>query len=227
MMKKVLTSTLLSATILGAGLVVSGNVSAAGNADGSASTDASVSFIPGDPTKPIDPVDPTNPTDPTDPGDPGDTGNTGNLAIVYATDAISFGTDLTIPTSKATTVNAIDMLSLEVGDIRGTNAGWELDVAASDFVAKNGDVLTGAKVELGKGDVSVVDAAEGVKTAVSTGLTENDKAQAVLTAKDGIGSGITVDNIKKTDISLTIPTGVAKAESYSSTMNWTLKDAPK
>ena len=220
-MKKMLTGALLSATILGAGLAVSSNASAADLAQG-AKTDATVSFKAGDGTKPIDPVDPTKP--PVDPDNPG-TGNTGNLAIVYASQKIDFGTNFEIPT-KEMTYETKKTVSLEVGDVRGTNAGWALSVKAPEF--KSGtDVLTGAQIVIdASDDVSVHEAPVGTVTAVSKGVTVGADASVMLSAAKGTGSGITIDNLAAGKIKLVVPAGIAKAQAYSTTMNWTLSDVP-
>ncbi|WP_407879090.1 WxL domain-containing protein [Furfurilactobacillus entadae] len=43
-----------------------------------------------------------------------------------------------------------------------------------------------------------------------------------MNATDGNGSGITIDQMDPSAIKLTVPANVAKAEAYSTTMNWTL-----
>ncbi|WP_409021978.1 WxL domain-containing protein [Dellaglioa sp. P0083] len=222
-MKKGLTSALLATTILGAGLAVSSHVNAATLAEG-ASTDASVSFKAGDEGQVIPPVNPTDPTDPTDPGDGGNTGNSGNLAIVYATKTVDFGSDIEIPT-KALTVKSAKDLAIEVGDVRGTNAGWALSVQADQFKSGS-DELTGAVLSTGKGKVVVAEATAGTTTAVSNAVTDLTTAGVALNAVKNTGSGVTVDTLAAGDISLTVPAGVAKAEAYSTKMNWTLSDVP-
>ncbi|CAM2895411.1 WxL domain-containing protein [Dellaglioa algida] len=220
-MKKLLASALLSATVLGAGLAVSSNANAATLPDG-AKTNASVSFKAGDGTKPIDPVDPTDPTKP--PVDPG-TDNPGNLAIVYATQNVDFGEDLAIPT-QAMVYKSNKMVSLEVGDVRGTDAGWALSVKADDFKSGS-DVLKGAKISIDESkDVSVAGSAAGTVTAVSKAVADATTASVALNAVKGTGSGVTIDNLAAGSIKLAVPAGTAKAQAYSSTMNWTLSDVP-
>lgn len=220
-MKKLLASALLSATVLGAGLAVSSNANAATLPDG-AKTNASVSFKAGDGTKPIDPVDPTDPTKP--PVDPG-TDNPGNLAIVYATQNVDFGENLAIPT-KTTTIKSTKMVSLEVADVRGNNAGWALSVKADEFKSGS-DVLKGAKIMIDKSDdVSVPDSAAETKIPVSTPIADASTASVALSAAKGTGSGMTIDNLAAGKIKLVVPNGSAAAQAYSSTMNWTLSDTP-
>ncbi|KRK45459.1 WxL domain-containing protein [Dellaglioa algida] len=223
-MKKVITSVLLSATVLGTGLAVSSNANAATLEKG-ASTNAAVSFKAGDEGQVIPPVDPTDPTKPTDPGDNGNTGNNGNLAIVFATKDVNFGSNLEIPT-KALTVKSSDKVSLEVGDVRGTDAGWALSIQADQFKSGS-DVLTGAVLSIDKSDdVKVAEAQPSTVTAVSSAVTDATTASVALNAAKGTGSGVTVDNLAAGKIKLVVPAGVAKAQAYSTTMNWTLSDVP-
>lgn len=235
-MKKILTSTLLAATVLGAGLAVSGSASAAGTETSKASTNGSVTFVPGEGT---DPVDPTQPEVPTDPGD-GNTGGTddkGALAIVYATKAVSFGLDetkdgiytvsKTVPVSaKAQELKGSNFVSLQVGDVRGTSAGWTLSVSAKQFKSATSGDLAGAELTLGKGDNVFVGGvadkaavAGEVKNVIKDGGT-------VLSAAAGTGAGLNADKIHATDMKLTIPAGSAQAEAYTTTLNWSLLDTP-
>ncbi|CAM2895483.1 WxL domain-containing protein [Dellaglioa algida] len=239
-MKKILTSTLLAATVLGAGLAVSGSASAADSNStipDTANTAGSVTFVPGEGTNPIDP-NPTDP-DPTDPGDGGggETGHNGPLAIVYATKAVSFGLDeskdgnyavsKTVPVSaKAQELKGSNFVSLQVGDVRGTSAGWTLSVSANQFKSvKSGD-LVGAALFLGEGDNEFVGGAAGkaataheLKDAVGAGGT-------VLDAGAGKGAGLNADKIRADKMTLTIPAGSAQAEAYTTTLNWSLSAVP-
>ncbi|WP_409021977.1 WxL domain-containing protein [Dellaglioa sp. P0083] len=223
-MKNVLTSALLSATILGAGLAVSGSVNAADMTP--ASTATGVQFKAGDEGQVIPPVDPTDPTNPTDPGDNGNTGNSGNLAIIYATKAISFGTENEI-TANTVNLTSDKDVAVEVGDVRGTNAGWTLAVSSKQLAnADESEKLDGAAISLGAGAVSVGNGSTA-KHAVSSAIGDTTTSGVVLGATAGAGAGINVDNIKNTDVKLTIPAGVAKADiAYASTLTWTLSDTP-
>ncbi|MHC9533416.1 WxL domain-containing protein [Dellaglioa sp. L3N] len=221
-MKKVLTSALLSATILGAGLAVSGQVSADKVPD-PATTTTGVQFKAGDDETVIPPVDPTKPTDPTDPGD-GGTGNTGTLAIIWATKAISFGTENEIKTTEDVLKSDKDV-AVEVGDVRGTDVGWNLSVKS--------DQLTGDKGEL-KGAVLSLDAGSNVVAsgtsapATTDELKDTTTSGVVLSAVEGTGAGVNVNTIAKDGVKLTVPAGSAEADvAYSSTLTWTLASGPK
>ncbi|MCZ2493109.1 WxL domain-containing protein [Dellaglioa carnosa] len=232
-MKKLLTSTLLSATVLGAGLVASSNVNADDVKEG-ASTATAVQFVGG--TDPIKPVDPTNPTNPTDPGDGGGTGNPGPLSIVYATKDISFGADNKI-TAAGYSIKAHDDIAVEVGDIRGNNKGWALSVKSdqfSDGATTNPQILEGAVISFEPG--SSVVANGGTSLAATTDIVKDTTVGGVPLKADGVvkdgankgktqGAGLNVDTIAKDKITLTIPANSAAADvAYKSTLNWTLSD---
>ena len=230
-MKKILTSALLSATILGAGLVVSSNVNAA-TVDQKATTNTDVKFVGG--TDPIDPVDPTDPTKPTKPTDPG-TGNQGPLAIIYATKDISFGQDNKITATKAT-LTADKNIAVEVGDVRGNNAGWALSVKSdqlSDGATTAPKVLKGAVISLAEGASVVANSGTSVKATTKalsdtiTGGVVLDAAGIIKDTGESQGSGINVDTIAKDGITLTVPAGSATADvAYKSVLTWTLSDVP-
>ncbi|KRK45458.1 WxL domain-containing protein [Dellaglioa algida] len=222
-MKKVLTSALLSATALGAGLVISGNVSAADAIKGAATT-TGVQFVADDGSQVIPPVDPTDPTKPVDPTDPG-TGNEGNLAIVYATKAISFG-DKNVITASTVNLKADKDVVVEVGDVRGTNAGWDLSVKSDQLTDGKTNTLTGAQLGLAAGKNVVANGGTSV-AATTAALADTTTGAVVLNAVKDTGSGINVDTIAKDGVTLTIPAGIAKADvAYASTLTWSLAAAP-
>ncbi|MHC9533417.1 WxL domain-containing protein [Dellaglioa sp. L3N] len=235
-MKKILTSALLSATILGAGLAISSHVSAATDPK-SEKTDGSVTFEAGtDPTKPVDPTDPTDPdVDPDDPdGGDGGTGEAGPLEIAYATKTVSFGTDKTVGdgsqddapavkiSSDKQTLYANHYVALEVADTRGTAAGWTLNASTSDFT--NGDeVLKGAELAFAPGAVTVANGGDSSTAASASAVTKTGTA---LSAGVDKGVGLTVDKIAADGATLTIPAGSAKVGTYTAAVTWTLTDAP-
>ncbi|MHC9536550.1 WxL domain-containing protein [Dellaglioa sp. BT-FLS60] len=236
-MKKILTSALLSATILGAGLAISSHVSAATDPQ-SEKTDGSVTFEAGtDPTKPVDPTDPD--VDPGD-GDPdggdGGTGETGPLEIAYATKTVSFGTDKTVGdgsqdnapivkiSSAKQTLYANHYVAVEVADTRGTAAGWTLNASASDFT-NDDEVLKGAELTFAPGTVTVANGGDQATAAKADTVVKTGTALSAVAGKDK-GVGLTVDKIAAADATLTIPAGSAKVGKYSAFVTWTLTDTP-
>ncbi|TWW12601.1 hypothetical protein LABALGNA3A7_14790 [Dellaglioa algida] len=237
-MKKILTSTLLAATVLGAGLVVSGSASAADVS--TATTDGSVTFVPGSGTKPIDPN--PNPTDPGDPGDggigEGGTGQTGPLAIVYATKAVSFGLDEskdgnyavseTVPVSAETQeLKGSNFISLQVGDVRGTSVGWRLKVSGNQLTSAKYGELKGARLSFEEGENTLVSGTKGTE-AVSVPVDNvfDEAGSTVLSATAGKGAGLNADKIHARSMTLTIPAVAAQADTYKTTLNWSLEDGP-
>lgn len=235
-MKKILTSTLLAATVLGAGLAVSGSASAAGTETSKASTNGSVTFVPGEGT---DPVDPTNPVDPTDPGDGGggETGDKGPLAIVYATKAVNFGLDetkdgqyavsQTVPVSaKSQDLKGSNFISLQVGDVRGTSAGWTLSVSANQFTSAKSGELAGATLLLGEGTNVLAGGATGTPAVAAQVDNAIGAGGTVLSAAPTTGAGLNADKIRADKMTLTIPAGSAQTDTYTTTLNWSLSDTP-
>jgi len=66
-------------------------------------------------------------------------------------------------------------------------------------------------------------------TAQNVDLATTDSTVAgvqVLGAKENNGAGVTVSNLNPDNIKLNIPANTAKAETYKTTLNWTMNDTP-
>ena len=208
-------------------MVASSNVKADDKKPDPATTTTVVQFKAGDEGQivpPVNPTDPTKPLKPTDPDYPG-TGNTGNLSIILATKAISFGDDNVI-TAGTVNLGADKNVVVEVADVRGTNAGWDLSVKSDQLTDGKTNTLTGAKIGLAAGKNIVGN--DGTSVAATTAaLADTTTGAVVLKAVKGTGSGINVDTIAKDGVTLTIPAGIAKADvAYASTLTWSLATAP-
>ena len=249
-MKKSLSSLVLAgALLLGAVAPVTANAAATPS---TGKTTTTVEFSK--PTAPVTPVDPNNPDKPvtTDPGK-GDNGGAtdpskaGDLAFLYVSKGINFGTHQSVTTTteaagqsfKAESVDSQDFgtgtpnanLVTEVSDARGTNAGWEVSVTASDLTGDNGSSITGASLQL-NGDTTnaankVVNTADDTITSNNKTLTTGGSAEMLYSAAEGHGAGTTAMQIAPGNISLSsLPVNV-KAGTYTGTLNWTLGDTPE
>ncbi|MFC6208276.1 WxL domain-containing protein [Levilactobacillus tongjiangensis] len=248
-MKKSLSSLVLAgALLLGAVAPVTAN---AATTPSTGKTTTSVEFTaPDAPTSPVNPTDPTTPLDPKTPdgGDNGgatDPSKAGKLAFLYVSEGINFGSHQSVTDKaaaagqsfKAQTVKTQDFgtgtanpnLVTEVSDARGTNAGWEVSVSASDLTGDNGSSITGASIQL-VGDTNsefVKNSAGDTITAGHPTLTTGGDGAVLYSAAAGTGAGISAMQIAPDDITLgTLPVNV-KAGTYTGSLNWTLGDTPE
>ncbi|MFL0439149.1 WxL domain-containing protein [Enterococcus mundtii] len=191
-------------------------------------------------------------------------GTTGPLSIVMAP-TMSFGTQ--VISNQDQTYNMVaEMANLsdgsgevpyvsfaQVQDLRGTNAGWDLQVSLSDFESETqNDVLTGAEIELVNSRIQYEGInAENAPESHSAGLKliPGEGARPVMTANQGKGAGASSvvwgnqqalnqqfadedfdpenDVVENEAIKLFVPGSTAKdATTYTSTLNWELTTTP-
>jgi hypothetical protein len=141
----------------------------------------------------------------------------------------------------------------QVQDVRGTNAGWDLQVSLSDFKSNTqNNILTGAEISLVDSFIryegnnpnnAPTNHAAGLK------LLPNGAARSVMTAAEGQGAGASsvvwgdqadlnaqltaegfdpeTDVVENKAIQLFIPGATAKdATTYTSTLTWELTSTP-
>ncbi|MHC9537427.1 WxL domain-containing protein [Dellaglioa sp. BT-FLS60] len=147
----------------------------------------------------------------------------GDLTLTHVSD-ISFGSkeisgsDITYPVDTVT-ANA------KVTDNRGSNAGWTVKVANTEFATDAKDALTAATFELtnssstnDNGDKYIATPAKSVK------LDGSGNAVDYSAAKANTGMGVTESNFA--DGALTVPGTTKKVKDtlYTSTLTWTLTD---
>lgn len=178
---------------------------------------------------------------PTDPVDPGDPGTDGPLSIDYASN-FNFGTQeitsadktyfaaATTLTDKTTRPNWV-----QVTDNRGTLAGWSLSLQASEFTngkTGTGSVLSGATLKLENGHIVSASDAAADQSVASVTLTPGTSSGTILGATAGKGAGTNLlvwgdDTTKASSVSLAVPGKTTKlADTYQSTLTWTLTDTP-
>lgn len=229
--------TVLTMVTLLSSYVLTGTYASATVAD-SATSNNSVDFLAGnEAVDPVDPKDPDNPNppspiDPTDPTNSG-TGNTGSLTINYASN-IKFG-DKKI-SGKDITYNGLNATpDIQVTDLRGTGAGWSLSAKTTGFANTSGKkVLRGAELSFKNGQVKAGSKANVSLVPVASNVVfNNDKFQAVMSAKKDAGKGTWINVWSGTDqnnenVQLKVIAGTAEANTeYTSTITWELADAPK
>lgn len=206
-----------------------------------------VTFLAGDgETKPVDPTNPDHPVDPNHPIDPDDpdnngTGNKGPLSLDYVTN-FNFGTHKISGQSQSYAAKNKNAF-IQVTDTRGTGGGWTLKATSDDFKDAKGNVLKGATISLGKGNL-VSTGSSMAPTSLATTLVPNESTK-VLTAKKDAGEGTWVDQLFKNSgsynekdenkedlgtnsvVKLNVVGGTAKATSYTNNVKWSLEDAPE
>lgn len=187
-------------------------------------------------------------------------GTTGPLSIVKAA-TMNFGSQ--VISNQDQTYNMVaEMANLadgsgqvpyisfaQVQDVRGTNAGWDLQVSLSDFTSNTqNNVLTGAEIEFVDSRIQYEGSnTENAPSAHAAGLTilPNGAARSVMTADEGQGAGASsvvwgdqadlnaqfadeeIETVTNNAIQLSIPGSTAKdATTYTSTLTWELTSIP-
>lgn len=145
---------------------------------------------------------------------------------------LSFGSN-TISTTDAT-LNASTTPTVEVSDLRGTNAGWSLTVAQGQqfntATDASGSALTNAALTVASTKVSsdsTVNTGNATLTPGTTtsGTTTNGAAGTVASASDGDGNGISTFTFGSS--TLAVPGATTKlAKAYTTTLTWNLGDTP-
>ncbi|MBC1403149.1 WxL domain-containing protein [Listeria booriae] len=161
------------------------------------------------------------------------TGNSGPLSIDYVPNFI-FG-DVSIGGGTTKVVDQNSNPFVQVSDHRGTGAGWSLKLAATPFINNDveGEELLGTEITLKNMIPEAVDA-NNVSGAPTTNEqtfgTSDMSSKVIMNAKgsDGMGSwkGKFQTLEGENSVELTIPTG-NKMGSYTSTLTWSLSDAPE
>lgn len=243
-MKKVIT--LSSAALAALTLVAVAAPAAVASAD---SVDANnwaskgtVSFTAPDPDTELPGV-----TDPENPGvtpEPGLPSVPGNFAIDYASD-FDFGTH-TIQGTNQTYYAKLDSKAQAAGysgtnfasmhDLRGTGDGWTMTVTqASQFNNGSADLTNATLTFSGAKGVNSGGGTE-VPTAKSSYTLVPGQAQQVLSDDSGTVGNYAVTYGATSDykgdevggpISLYVPSGSAKASTYTTTLNWNLASVPQ
>jgi hypothetical protein len=137
----------------------------------------------------------------------------------------------------------------QVQDVRGNNAGWNLQVSMSDFTSQTqNNTLTGAEIEFVGSRVQYEGInQENAPSSHTDGLVlrPNSAAVSVMTAEDGQGAGASsivwgdqadlnaqfadeeIEVVENDMIRLSVPGSTAKdATTYESTLTWELTSTP-
>ncbi|WP_203637600.1 WxL domain-containing protein [Levilactobacillus wangkuiensis] len=258
-MKKTLSTIVLaSALLLGTVAPVAANADTTDpTSTGNTATHVQID-APANMTNPVDPTDPSNPatnTDPTDstsPSNPADNGAkvSGPLTFLYVTKDMTFE-ETTSSISKAQTIPVKTITEstfmkdgtpnanfvTEVGDSRGTNAGWSVQVQSSQMTNASKDVLKGATVDFGtgvagtnNGDTTITNSADNAGiTANNVSLATDGATNApatIYTAAADHGAGATAFQLGTDKIALNNVAPNAKSGTYNGNLTWSLSNTP-
>lgn len=200
------------------------------SAEGSADSEATVSFEANtEPTAPVDPEDPNLPG--TGPG----TEMEGPLSLDYVP-TLDFGVHSitgNIETYEATDTRAY----IQITDTRGTAEGWAVSAQLSEFTSTTNvsNTLPGAVINFN--NASLITTQNNASAAPTTGnfaLTAGGSTAPVVTAGADTGMGTWVNRwfaadlggASNNNLTLTVNTANALAQSYEATITWTLTAAP-
>lgn len=117
---------------------------------------------------------------------------------------------------------------LKITDLRGSGAGWKVQVQMTDFVDSDNPalVLTGAKLELAPIGITANDTNNSTGVPSSNNIDVNDSLQTLIAANTGDGMGAwTADFASNNSAQLTIPAN-SKKGNYTTTITWVLSDTP-
>ncbi|PEH49554.1 WxL domain-containing protein [Enterococcus faecium] len=219
MKKTIFAAVFISTTLLAGASIVHAD-------DQNGTSIARIGLAQQDPDNPVGPIDPITPDDGDDnSNDP--TGNTGALRIDYISN-IDFGSQ-TI-SGKTETYHAqapATMTEAQVSDLRGTGAGWNLQVSydAETTGFKDGKkILNGAELTLPAG-TPIATAGNQSQAPSANSVTVNDSAQNIMTAASSTGLGTWADKMTTANVNLKVPSGNLTGN-YTATLVWTLTDAP-
>lgn len=154
------------------------------------------------------------------------TNSSGPLTI-DAVSSFNFGTIKVGTKSKAADTSNGEKLGVQVRDVRGTGAGWALNVKVGTFTNTTDSTKTlSASVSIPKGTVSNgVDSTQGV---IAKAVVLNQSYANIMNAPKDTGMGRWLDTFESTTDKVTLQDIAqnAYAGSYTATMNWQLVDAP-
>lgn len=156
------------------------------------------------------------------------------LTPTFTTDTtgnVTWSTTTGATANQTTLYPGTNNVVLEVSDVRGTNAGWSLNVSSAGGTLSS---IKGATITLPQGRVSssgsvtsdTTNLAQAPNGATSSGKTIaiDGSSATVLGAGVNSGAGISADSLNPTGITLNVNANSTTKGSYTGALNWTLSD---
>lgn len=202
MKKTLITTMMISGVVLGLGTMNKVSAADATTAD----TTASATFVAGE-----------------DPSLPG----SGPLAITNVTSGVDFGSSAVSATDS--TLQSSSDINVSVSDLRGTFAGWNVSVSGTPLMSDGATPteLKGATLALPDGTITAAaTGTDATKMTAAASANVLGGGSAQINAPVDNGTGAITTNYKQTDIALHVIGGTARVAKYSTTLTWTLTDAP-
>lgn len=209
---------------------------------GSLNTDGTITFEQGKAPEPVNPVNPVEPITPDNPVGPIGEGLTLDYVstLDFGTKKISTTTQTYYATADKGKNSKGEEISypnyVQVSDLRGTKAGWNLSVKQNAQFTAGTDELTGAKLTFSNAElVTGAKEADSYKPTATAGasftLTPGTELP-LINSENGKGMGTWVyrfgDATKQAaSIGLEVPgTTLQLAKAYSTTLTWQLNNTP-
>lgn len=178
--------------------------------------------------------DPTLPPEILDPEIGPSTGNTGSLTLdsvsSFTFETKKIGAETSAPINATPTTGT--KLGLQVTDNRGLDLGWNLKVSGTSFTEKIGQgpetiELKGAVVTIPEGALTTKAGVDPLLTPVANKVSLTATPATIMSASTIQGRSTWTNSFegKGEKVTLAIPSG-NKAGNYSSTITWSLEDAP-
>lgn len=209
-------------------------------------SNATIKAIAGD--QAVSPVNPDIPKDPNGenqhPEEGNSTGQTGPLQINYVSH-LNFGNDIKLTEAKVkANLKNQGTPFFQVSDLRGTGAGWSLNVTLGDFTstdAKQKTTIKGATIALTNGIAKTSNEADSNNQEIDAAVVHDQillagstAAVPLMDAQSGTGRGTWLASYDKDSsksdndkIVFEAPTNSIDANSqYTATLTWQLSDAP-
>ena len=158
----------------------------------------------------------------------------GNVAI-ESVPSFNFGEQMISATTE-TYLDESTNPSVRISDLRGTEEGWSLSLGATAFKTAEEKQLMGAimyinGIEIGNPNENISPAPTATLGSIEFGEGEDGAGveNMILNAEEGAGSGEWLGNFyddSENLVELEVPAG-NKVGEYTSTLTWTLSDAPQ
>src|SRR5699024_11062718 len=203
--------------------------------DSTSKSDAEIEFKEGTGGSTIvDPEKPDEEYNREDDNNPNDkpTGDTGALTLDYVS-SVTFG-EHEVSGSEQVYESETLRPFIQITDRRGTKEGSNVSAKASNFTSGDDSTLQGSTLSFLNGSVTTPGSTEAPSPNDEVSLATGGDSKNVVTADEGEGMGKWITHWVgssgedlNSNVTLTVPGGVATTGKHEATITWTLADAPQ